>query len=134
MFIVSNKLIWMNKQFYFEWMNGIVWIVMILSNVSISSTIIVYELLIMRMELSIHFDISINSINDIEWILMIVHVRCSIDIHSYLWIDMKSKLILKDVNGMNRVVFRIIERIEWDDKDYGCLIDIECWLIWIVIL
>lgn len=61
-------------------------------------------------------------------------VLCSIDIHSYLWIDMKSKLILKDVNGMNRVVFRIIERIEWDDKDYGCLIDIECWLIWMVIL
>ena len=60
-------------------------------------------------------------------------VLCSIDIHSYLWIDMKSKskLILKDVNGM---VFRIIKRIEWDDKDYGCLIDIECWLIWMVIL
>ena len=61
-------------------------------------------------------------------------VLCSIDIHSYLWIDMKSKLILKDVDGINRVVFRIIERIEWDDKDYGCLIDIECWLIWMVIL
>ena len=30
------------------------------------------------------------------------------------------------------MVFRIMERIEWDDKDYGCLIDIECWLIWMV--
>ena len=104
MFIVSNELIWMNKQFYFEWMNGIVWIFMILSNVSISSTIIVYELLIMRMELSIHFDISMNSINDIEWILMIVHVCCVllifIHICELIWNEIEIN-IERYVNGMN---------------------------------
>ena len=32
---------------------------------------------------------------------------------------------------LNRMVFRIIKRIEWDDKDYGCLIDMNVgWYEW----